>query len=280
MSAVLEQTGTLLARDGTRLFYREWLAERPRAALQIVHGLGEHSGRYAHVAKRLNAHGISVRAHDHRGHGRSDGKRGALGAPLDLVVHLKRMVDDFATQQGRMPYLLGHSLGGLVAADFALQYPGALRGLILSSPALAIKMSSPQKLLLAATARLAPRLSVGNGLEVGAISHDAAVVAAYLADPLNHGKVTPGLVRYMQQAMGRVARQAGTLQLPVLLLIAGADRLVVAEGSRTFFEQLPKERATLRWYDDMYHEVFNETPALRARALEDLTLWLDAQLSS
>jgi lysophospholipase len=152
--------------------------------------------------------------------------------------------------------------------------------LILSSPALAIKMSSPQKLLLAATARLAPRLSVGNGLEVGAISHDAAVVAAYLADPLNHGKVTPGLVRYMQQAMGRVARQAGTLQLPVLLLIAGADRLVVAEGSRTFFEQLPKERATLRWYDDMYHEVFNETPALRARALEDLTLWLDAQLSS
>jgi alpha-beta hydrolase superfamily lysophospholipase len=141
-------------------------------------------------------------------------------------------------------------------------------------------MSAPQKLLLAATARIAPRLSVGNGLEVRAISHDAAVVAAYLADPLNHGKVTPGLVRYMQQAMGRVARQAGTLQLPVLLLIAGADRLVVPEGSRTFFRQLPKERTTLRWYDDMYHEVFNETPALRARALEDLTLWLDAQLSS
>jgi alpha-beta hydrolase superfamily lysophospholipase len=263
-----------------RLFYREWLAEPPRAALQIVHGLGEHSGRYAHVAKRLNAHGISVRAHDHRGHGRSDGQRGALSRKLDLVEHLKLVFDDFASQQGTIPFLLGHSLGGLVAAYFATERLSVLRGLILSSPALAIQMSLPQRLLLGATAGVLPKLGVGNGLDVDAISHDPAVVAAYRADPLNHDRVTPRLVSFMLDAIPVVQAHAALIEVPVLLQIAGADRLVLPVGARDFFEHLPPERGTLRWYDDAYHELFNESIDRRARALADLTVWLDSQLAS
>jgi alpha-beta hydrolase superfamily lysophospholipase len=279
MSSSLEQTGTLLSRDGTRLFYREWLAENPRAAVQIVHGLGEHSGRYVHVAKRLNAHGISVRAHDHRGHGRSDGRRGALGTRLDLVNHLKLVFEDFARQQRTTPFLLGHSLGGLVAAYYATHGISPVRGLILSSPALAIRMSLAQRILLAVTGRIAPRLQVNNGLDVNALSHDAAVVAAYRADPLNHDRVTPGLVRFMLDAIPAVVARAPALPMSALLLVAGADRLVLAEGSRRFAELLPPGRGTLRWYDDAFHEIFNETPARRAHALEDLMVWIDAQMA-
>ncbi|MGA2548616.1 MAG: lysophospholipase [Burkholderiaceae bacterium] len=279
MNSPLEQTGTLLTRDGTRLFYREWLAEPARAALHIVHGLGEHSGRYAHVARRLNKHGVSVRAHDHRGHGRSHGARGALNSGSDLTADLKLVFDDFARQQRTTPFLLGHSLGGLVAADFATARLSPIRGLILSSPALALAMSPGQKLLLAATGTLAPRLAVSNGLDISAISHDAAVVAAYRADPLNHAKVTPRLVNYMLEAIASVQRNAMHLSIPVLLLVAGADRLVPPEGSRQFFEALPSGGGTLRWYDDSYHEVFNESADRRARALEDLTVWLDQHMA-
>jgi alpha-beta hydrolase superfamily lysophospholipase len=140
-------------------------------------------------------------------------------------------------------------------------------------------MSPAQKLLLAATSRVAPRLSLGNGLEVGAISHDAAVVAAYRADPLNHGKVTPGLVQFMLDAIVAVQRRASTLSVPVLMLVAGADRLVVPTGSLAFFDSLPAGIGTMRWYDDAYHEVFNETTERRARALADLTVWIDSQLT-
>ncbi len=278
MESSLEQTGTLLSADGTRLFYREWLVNRPRATVYIVHGLGEHSGRYSHVAARMNALGIAVRAHDHRGHGRSDGPRGALRGKDDLTDDLKLVLDDFARQQGSTPFLLGHSLGGLVAARFAVDGHSALRGLILSSPALAIAMTPPQRLLLAVSSRIAPGLSVPNGLQVAAISHDASVVAAYQADPLVHGRVTPRLVRFMLDSIEIAQQGADHLKIPTLLQVAGSDRLVVPQGSRDFYERLPGGSRTLRWYDDSFHEIYNETSERRARALDDLSVWLDTQI--
>jgi alpha-beta hydrolase superfamily lysophospholipase len=140
-------------------------------------------------------------------------------------------------------------------------------------------MSLAQRILLAVTGRIAPRLQVNNGLDVNALSHDAAVVAAYRADPLNHDRVTPGLVRFMLDAIPAVVARAPALPMSALLLVAGADRLVLAEGSRRFAELLPPGRGTLRWYDDAFHEIFNETPARRAHALEDLMVWIDAQMA-
>lgn len=273
-----EHTSTLVADDGTSLFYREWPIEAPRASLHIVHGLGEHSGRYRHVAECLNAIGISVRAHDHRGHGRSEGARGALRTLPDLLTDLKLVFDDFTRQQAALPFLLGHSLGGLVAADFVTGGHGVVRGLVLSSPAFGIRMSAGQRMLLAVSSRLAPSLAIPNGLNVAAISHDPAVVAAYRADPLNHPTVTPRLVRFMLDAINHVQVHAHQCTAATLLLVAGSDRLVAPAACRDFFQRLPDGDRMLRWYDEAYHEIFNETPELRSRVLSDLSVWLDARI--
>jgi alpha-beta hydrolase superfamily lysophospholipase len=278
MSAPSETTGTLLAKDGTRLFYREWLVNHPRAILVIVHGLGEHGARYPHVAARLNALGISVRAHDQRGHGRSDGKRGALACATDPLDDLKLVVDDFAHQQGSTPFLLGHSLGGLIAARFATANLSPLRGLILSSPALAFDLSLRDRILLAVSSRIAPSAAVANKLDVDKLSHDVTVVAAYRSDALVHDVVTARLVRFMQTAVAETMRDAATLKIPVLLLVAGHDALVDASGSRAFYERLGSGLRTLRWYDQAYHEIFNESTEQRAAVLNDLSVWLDAEI--
>jgi alpha-beta hydrolase superfamily lysophospholipase len=278
MSNSLEQTGTLLSVDQTRLFYREWLVDKARAAIHLVHGLGEHCGRYTHVAARLNALGIAVRAHDLRGHGRSGGARGALHHQDDFLDDLKLVFDDFARQQGSTPFLLGHSLGGLIAARFATGGYSTVRGLVLSSPALALSLSAGQRALLAVTSRLAPSLAVTNGIDVTGLSHDPTVVAAYRADPLNHDRVTPRLVRFMLDAIARAQHDAESFTTPTLLLVAGADRLVVPSGSRDFYDRLPGGHRTLRWYDDAFHEIFNESAERRARVFDDLSMWLDAQI--
>jgi alpha-beta hydrolase superfamily lysophospholipase len=278
MSTPSETTGTLLAKDGTRLFYREWLVNHSRAILVIVHGLGEHGARYLHVAARLNALGISVRVHDQRGHGRSDGKRAALASATDPLDDLKLVVDDFAHQQASTPFLLGHSLGGLIAARFATANLSPLRGLILSSPALAFELSLRDRILLAVSSRLAPSAAVANKLDVDKLSHDLTVVAAYRGDALVHGVVTARLVRFMQTAVAETMRDAATLKIPVLMLVAGHDALVDASGSRAFYDRLPTELRTLRWYDQAYHEIFNESTEQRAIVLNDLSVWLDAEI--
>jgi alpha-beta hydrolase superfamily lysophospholipase len=278
MASPSETTGTLLAKDGTRLFYREWLVTHPRAILVIVHGLGEHGARYLHVAARLNALGISVRTHDQRGHGRSDGKRAALAHDTDPLDDLKLVVDDFAKQHGSTPFLLGHSLGGLIAARFATANLSPLRGLILSSPALAFALSFRDRMLLAVSSRVAPSTAIANKLDVGKLSHDPRVVAAYRSDALVHGFVTARLVRFMQTAVAETMRDAAALSIPVLMLVAGQDSLVDASGSRAFYQRLPDGVGTLRWYDHAYHEIFNESAEQRAIVLNDLSVWLDAEM--
>jgi alpha-beta hydrolase superfamily lysophospholipase len=275
----LGRTGVLLSADGLQLVYREWLADAPRATLVIVHGLGEHAGRYAHLAMRLNALGFNVRAHDQRGHGRSQGARGALAHSEDLVADLKLVVDDFSRQQDSVPFLLGHSMGGLVAARFATLQLSPLRGLVLSSPALAFHLSAAQRVLLAAASVLAPSLKAPNKLDVRGLSHDATVIAAYQSDALVHDIATPRLVRFMQDAGASVLRDAFRIAVPVLLQVAGQDRLVDCEGSRVWFARLSPGVGTMHWYDDAYHEIYNESVERRARVLADLSAWLGAQLA-
>ena len=274
-----ERTGVLLSTDGLQLVYREWLADKPRASIVIVHGLGEHAGRYAHLAMRLNALGFNVRAHDQRGHGRSQGARGALAHGDDLVSDLKLVVDDFARQQANLPFMLGHSMGGLVAARFATLQLSPLRGLVLSSPALAFHLSATQRLILAVASRIAPSLRAPNKLDIRGLSHDATVIAAYQSDPLVHGIATPRLVRFMQHADADVLRDAFRIKLPVLLQVAGQDRLVDPEGSRVWFGRLAPGVGTMHWYDDAYHEIYNESVERRARVLADLSAWLGAELA-
>ncbi|TFW10418.1 alpha/beta hydrolase [Oxalobacteraceae bacterium OM1] len=265
----------LSAADGTPLHGVDWLVDGPaQGGVVIMHGLGEHGGRYAHVARFFNERGWSVRGYDHRGHGKSGGPRGDTPDGEAMLRDGKLVLDDFARQIGSTPLLLGHSMGGLFAARFATAALSPLRGLILSSPALAVPLSGFQKFLLASLGAVAPGLGVPNGLQTRYLSHDPAVVQAYENDPLVHPKITPRLLRAMLAAIEYSHAHAPELKVPTLMIVAGADRLVDASGSERFFPRLAPGVGTLHLYPQLYHELFNETEA--ATVFADVARWLDA----
>ncbi len=266
---------TLTMTDRTALFVSDYLLPDARGGFVIMHGIGEHCGRYGHVAQFLNQAGYSVRTYDHRGHGQSQGRRGDVGMLRDMLDDAKVIVDDFAEKHGGAPFLLGHSMGGLFAAHFALARMAPLRGLVLSSPALAVSLTAIQKSLLKLMTAIAPHVGVPNGLNPQFLSHDAAVVAAYKADPLVHGKISATLLAGMLASVTYCETRAASIAIPALRLVAGNDRLVDAEGSKRFFAQLPVGKAEFALYEDFYHEIFNEPG--RARPLAQLRAWLVAQ---
>ncbi|MDB5777454.1 MAG: lysophospholipase [Herbaspirillum sp.] len=268
----------LRGADGVALFCREWTVPGARGAVQIVHGLGEHGGRYAELAAIFNALGLSVLAYDHRGHGRSGGARGSMADRGDFLRDLGLVFDDYSRAQNTTPFLFGHSLGGLIAVRFATGGLGKVRGLMLSSPALAFRLSRFQRLLLAVGSALAPGLAIGSGLPPHGISHDEEVLRRSLADTLSHGKVAPRVVRFMLNAIDCAMADAHRFTEPVLMQFAGNDLLVDPAGSARFFARLPDRCKTMFRYDDAYHEIFNESEPLRGAVQRDLIGWLETQL--
>ena len=272
---------TIQTRDGMALVRRDWPSADARGTIVIVHGLGEHIGRYAHVAARLNANRWSVVGYDQRGHGASPGDRGRIAAHDDLLVDLAAIIDDVRAETSGPLVLLGHSLGGLVVARFvagALESPRPpwqrdVDALVLSSPALAIGMTAAKRFLLATLEALTPNLGIGNGLDATGISRDAAVVAAYRTDPLVHDRIAPRLVRFLADAGPAVLALAPRWQVPTLLLYAGSDRLVVPAGSAAFAAAAPAAVVTARPFASLFHEIFNEPE--QDEVLGVLTAWLD-----
>ncbi len=271
---------TLAAADGLKLQLQAWPAAEPaRGTVLIVHGLGEHIGRYAHVAARLNGWGWHVVGYDQRGHGRSEGARGGLNHADDLLQDLARVIDAARAARPGALVLLGHSLGGLVTARFAAGGVGTaepwhrpLDALVLSSPALDPGMSAGQKLLLMLTGRFAPNLAVNNGLKPEWISRDPAVVQRYAADPLVHDRVTPRLGRFIVDAAQAVRERAPQWTLPTLLLYAGSDRCVAPGGSAGFAAAAPQAVVATHEYRALYHEIFNEPE--QAQVFDQLGEWL------
>ncbi len=271
---------SLSAPDGQKLALIDWLPAQEsgqRGVLLLVHGLGEHSGRYQQLASRLCEWGFAVRGYDLYGHGASDGVRGGLPGDDRLLDDLAAVVD--ATRAGMahgVPLLLlGHSLGGLVAARFVSLAMRPLDALILSSPALDPGLNALQKLLLALLPRIAPDLRVGNGLNPALISHDPATVAAYRADPLVHDRICGRLARFLAQTGVATLALAPKWTLPTLLLYAGADKLVNPAGSWAFAAAAPQQLVTTRCFASLYHEIFNEVDAEPVFA--ELKSWLDAR---
>jgi alpha-beta hydrolase superfamily lysophospholipase len=270
----------LHTRDDLPLHVRQWTVNRARGLVLLVHGLGEHVGRYATLATRLNDAGWDVAGYDHRGHGASGGARGAIARPDSLLDDLSVVIDALRHETQRPLVLLGHSMGGLVAARFVaegLDEPRAawwrpVDALVLSSPALDPGMSAAQRVLLSVLGPLAPQLAIGNGLKPAWISRDPAVVRAYADDPLVHDRVTPQLVRFIVDAGERVRAQASRWVVPTLLMWAGADRCVAPAGSAAFAAAAPPELVTHTCYAQMAHEIFNEPE--RELPMAELTRWL------
>ncbi len=272
------ETFSLVRPDGVTLNGLCWRPEHaavsPSRTVVIVHGLGEHVGRYAALADWLAARGWTVRGHDHRGHGRSQGARGTLNASQDLVDDLVAAIDELAANVAGRPLLLGQSMGGLVALTCALRHPERIAGLVMTSPALAPGLTLLQKALLAVMSRLAPDVALANGLDPSKLSHDEAVVRAYVDDPLVHDRVSARLARFIVDGSRDALARAAELAVPTLLLFAGDDRLIDPDGSREFARRAPRPLLVAREYPTLWHELLNETSAERAAVLADLEAWL------
>jgi alpha-beta hydrolase superfamily lysophospholipase len=269
-----------IAAQGASLHLHRWPSTVPRGTVLLVHGLGEHGGRYDQLAADLNGWGWNVVAHDHRGHGRSSGARGCIDRDDALLEDLALVIDTVRAQYPGRLLLLGHSMGGLVAARFVAEalaprpaaWSRAVDGLVLSSPALAADTNAVQKLLLATLGPLAPDVQMGNGLKPEWISHDPAVVAAYLADPLVHDRITPRLARCIFDGGELVRSRAPLWRVPTLLLWAGADRCVAPRGSAGFAAAAPPGVVRSKSFAGFAHEIFNEPG--RDQVLACLAEWL------
>jgi alpha-beta hydrolase superfamily lysophospholipase len=274
---------TIETRDGLALHLCDWPLTGAKGTIVLVHGLGEHIGRYPHVGTFFNAQGWRVVGFDQRGHGTSGGAHGRLAAADDLPADLSRVIDRVRAEHPGPLVLVGHSLGGLVAARFVAETVAADRApavwarpvdaLILSSPVLDTVMTPVQKMLLAVLGSLAPNLPIGNGIDPAGISRDPAVVSAYRADPLVHDRVTARLVRFIVDEGAFVRRVAPRWNVPTLLIYSGSDRLVASAGSAAFASAAPKGVVTARAFSPLFHEIFNEPE--RAEVFAAVAGWLD-----
>lgn len=270
---------TFEGTGGLQLFVQRWRPEGgSRATLAIVHGFGEHSGRYANVVEYLVPKGYTVYGYDLRGHGRSPGQRGYINRWEEFREDTRAFLALVTREEPDRPlFLMGHSLGGLIVLDYAIRYPEGLRGVIASGPALAQTTASPLLMLLSRVlSRLWPRFSLDTHLDATAISRDPAVVEAYRNDPLVHSLGTARLGTEMTATMDWVNAHAANLRVPLLILHGGADRLVPADASRAFFEQVALEDKERHEYEGGYHEPHNDLG--KEQALADLEAWLERHL--
>jgi alpha-beta hydrolase superfamily lysophospholipase len=273
------QLSSLSGQAGELAVYDVPDSDTTQATVLIVHGLGEHAGRYTHVADALLQAGFAVRAYDHQGHGRSAGRRGTLHTPDGLLQDLCTVIDDTRRRLPHRPLvLLGHSMGGLVVARAVAQQLRPVDALVMSSPALGIRANTVQKLLLSVLPDLLPHLTIGNGLDPQWVARDAAVVQAYRSDPLVHDRISPRLGAWIWREGPKTLAVADRWPLPTLLLYAGTDRLVDPAASDAFAQRAPADRVQAQRYAAMYHEVFNDPE--HAQVLTTLTQWLQARFAA
>ena len=252
---------TLLTSDHMKLFAQEWLPEgAPQAVVCLVHGLGEHSSRYSHVAQVLTGAGFVLNTFDLRGHGKSPGQRGHVQSYEALMDDIQLLLDDTARRFPVKPiFLYGHSLGGNLALNFVLRFKPDLAGVIATSPMLRLTFEPPKtKVNLAKVMnRIWPAFSNASGLETAAISRDPEVVQRYEGDPLVHDRISARLFIEMYEAGLWALEHAADLNLPALILHGSEDRLTSAEASRQFAEGAGGY-CTLRIWDGGYHELHND----------------------
>jgi acylglycerol lipase len=269
--------GRLTGARDVELFWQGWLpAGEPTGVLLVCHGLGEHSGRYGNVVDAVTPDGWAVYGLDHRGHGRSGGRRAHLDRYADWLDDYDTFRRHVVARHPGLPVvLLGHSMGGQIALAYALDHQADLRALVLSAPALASnavpKAAVP---VLRGLARVAPTLRPA-GIDGTKISKDAAVVTAYQADPLVHqGNPTLGLSSALFGQFDLLPERARGLRLPLLLQHGTVDELTDPAGTRLLESTSGSPDQTVHWYEGLWHEIYNEPE--RERPLSDLREWLAA----
>ncbi len=265
-----------------RLHYRCWDVSTPRAVVIVCHGLGEHSGRYESLAQDLARAGLSTYALDHRGHGRSDGRKGHVRRFVRYVHDLEKFRRRVQGAIGDdIPLiLLGHSLGGLILIRYLQEYPAVpARAAVLSAPLLGLAAEVPKwkERIAYALNYAVPALPMSTGLEPSYLSHDAQVVEAYKRDPLVHDRITPRLYGEIEKEVAVSFERAPRLRLPLLMLIPSSDKLVRPDLMQRFaVAARASVPVTVRTYAGLFHEVLNETT--RSRVVADVLGWIERHI--
>jgi acylglycerol lipase len=264
----------------THIFYQAWLPDgEAKAVLPIVHGLGDHSGRYMNVVHHFVPLGYVVYGVDQPGHGKSEGPREYVERFEDfsdtLTAYLA-MVKEW--QPGRPIFLLSHSIGGLIASYYLLDHQAEFQGAVFSAPVVKVASHISQTTIVMGKVLsvLGPMAGVLT-VDPATISRDPAVVKAYVDDPLVfHGKTTARLSAEMLRALTRVSAETDKITLPFIAMQGGSDRLVDPDGAQILYEKAGSKDKTLKIYEGLYHEIFNEPE--HERVLGDVETWLEARI--
>jgi alpha-beta hydrolase superfamily lysophospholipase len=273
-----QNEGYFTGTGNTKLYWRCWLPDgQPKAVILAVHGLGEHISRYNNLVNNVVPKGFAVYGLDHYGHGKSEGTRVFVPRFQVYLDDLKTFYDTVKKDNpGLKIFLLGHSMGGLIATAYTVEHQQELAGLIVSAPALkpGESITSSTITLAKVLSAIAPKLGV-QALDSAYLSHDKAVVEAYDKDPLVYrGKITARLGSELFTAMSGLEQKMPTIKLPVLIMQGSEDQLVNKEGSKLLYAKASSQDKTLKIYDGFYHEIFNEPD--RARVFTDLDAWLES----
>jgi alpha-beta hydrolase superfamily lysophospholipase len=270
-------SGSFTGAAGGEIFWQRWPANgEPKAAVVLAHGVSEHSDRYAHVAARLNSAGYDVWALDHRGHGRSQGGRAnidRMGSAVADVVTVIGMAREQAPE--RRLFLLGHSMGGAIALQLALDHPAEIDGLVLSAPAAALEAAS--RLELAAGRVLSAVVPNAGVFDVNAdaVSRDPEVVREYVEDPrVHHGRLPARTVAELAHSIEHFEQRVPELRMPLLVMLGTGDRLVPPAAGRMVHAGADSADKELIEYEGLYHEILNEPE--QQQVMDDLVRWLDA----
>ena len=275
---------TQQAPDGIPFYYQGWQPDTPfRAIVCLVHGLGEHSGRYAHVAAALNAAGYGLLGFDLRGHGKSGGPRGHTPTYDALMDDIGRLLDEAAQRYpGKTRFLYGHSLGGNLVLNYALRRMITLSeaersrrvaGVVATSPAIRTATPPPSSQITLARImnKVRPAMQMANGLALDGLARDPEVIRAYTNDPLVHNKISVRLALEMLQAGEWALEQAAEFPVPLLLVHGTADKLTSAPASQEFAAKVRGD-CTLKLWEGFYHETHNEPE--KAEVLAFMIDWL------
>lgn len=268
---------SITTSDGSRLYARRREVEDARGEAVIVHGFGEHSGRYGPLTDHLVANRYSVVSYDQRGHGKSGGLPGHIERFSDYEEDLDRSIS-LAGSHGdtRRIFIIGHSMGGLVALRYLAIKGIKLGGAIVSAPLIGLAAQAPaHKVMIARVgARVVPRFRLDNEINPDDLSRDPEVCRAYAEDPLVNRLVSARWFAEATRAMKQVTAWANDIKLPVLVMHGSNDRIASVEETKQFFERLGSKDKELVIYPGFYHELFNEPE--KQEVFDRVTAWLDA----
>jgi len=279
LTDIISVEGKISTKDGTQIFFLKDMPPQPKAIVIIVHGVAEHCGRYGYTAERFNKFGYGVYRYDNRGHGRSGGARGYAKSFLDFVEDADLIVEMAKRENAELPiFMLGHSMGGFIAAAYGVEYPNKLNGQILSGAAVIELPLKDVQLLKKLPFNLLPKLLVGNKLGK-IVSRDPKVVEAYGTDIYNLKKTTLKLSGEMFiKGPAWLGKNISKYIMPCFIIHGGGDLIVTPKASEWLLENISSKDKERKVYEGLYHEILNEKE--KDMVLEDIHKWIAKHIQS